>query len=135
MIDSEVIEAVRLIPDGGRTLEEHLIVALADELRSLEEQLQAVQKHRDQLADMAREQEDENRRLLEQYQTAEQALRAYHAIFTAWEGHKSITLNEEALRQWKSIAETALSNPASEPSEVEKGMLGYIEDKQMRASP
>lgn len=55
------------------------------------------------------------RDLEEQLESAYQALKAYQAIFAAWEGRESITLNEEALRQWKSIADSALSFPASEP--------------------
>lgn len=47
--------------------------------------------------------------LVEQLETYEQALRAYRAIFAAWEGRDSITLNEEALRQWKSIADSVIS--------------------------
>jgi hypothetical protein len=38
----------------------------------------------------------------------EMALRAYKAIFTAWEGRDEITLSDEALRQWKSIADEVL---------------------------
>ena len=60
--------------------------------------------------------ETQYRSLEEQLEAAQQALRAYRAIFVAWEGLGSITLNEEALRQWKSIADSVLSNSASEPS-------------------
>ncbi len=41
------------------------------------------------------------------------ALRTYRAIFAAWEGRDSITLSQEALQQWKSIADEALAEHES----------------------
>lgn len=38
----------------------------------------------------------------------EQALRAYDQLFRAWEGKDSLVLNEEAIRQWRSIAQDVL---------------------------
>lgn len=42
--------------------------------------------------------------LLESLEEALDALQAYDALFRAWEGRDSLTLNEEAIRQWRSIA-------------------------------
>ena len=64
--------------------------------------------------------------LEEQLEAAQQALRAYRAIFVAWEGLGSITLNEEALRQWKSIADSVLSNSASEPTPLQRAYGGKV---------
>ena len=101
---------------------EYLNGQLFDARRLMDEQKAATQKWYDE----AHEKRRELRRLEEQLEAAQQALRAYRAIFVAWEGLGSITLNEEALRQWKSIADSVLSNSASEPTPLQRAYGGKV---------
>ena len=65
----------------------------------------------------------------------EGALRAYRAIFAAWEGLESITLNEEALRQWKSIADATLAAADDPFSQIQPPKTDRTQKPEMPANP
>lgn len=92
---------------GDSTTSGELVAAHIGCIRDLEariEQLEIRQKMRDDGEhSLMAEIEARDARIAE----LEEALRAYHALFTAWEG-ESLSLDQEALRQWKSIASGVL---------------------------